>query len=84
MVNKIGTVYPGGLNNGFSSRFSRVQHEIPEEGRQIYRLKRCEYNNEFMVNRLNILSNNKDFTLNNQQWLIYHKTKPNQTNGLLV
>ena len=27
---------------------------------------------------------NKDLALNNLQWLIYHKTKPNQTKSYLI
>ena len=49
MVNRIGTIYPGGLNKGFGSRFcvgSRVGHEIPEEGRGTYRPKRYEHNDK--------------------------------------
>ena len=58
MVNGIGTIYPCGLNKGFSSMFcedSRVQHETAEEGQKTYRPKRCEYNNEHDDNILNIL-----------------------------
>ena len=35
MVNEIKTVYPHGLNKGFSLKFcvgSQVQHETPKEG----------------------------------------------------
>ena len=49
MVNRIGTVYPHGLNKGFSSRFcicSWVRHETPEESPETYRLKCWEYNNK--------------------------------------
>ena len=56
MVNRIGTIYPGGLNKGFSSKFcvgSRVRYQTPEEGRSTYQPKRCEYNKD-MVNSLNI------------------------------
>ena len=34
---------------------SLVLHEIPEEGRRTYRLKRCAYNNEDKDNSPNIL-----------------------------
>ena len=59
MVNRIGTVDPGGSNKGFSSRFcvnSWVRHETPEEGRWTYQLKR-DYNNQDEVSNPNILSN---------------------------
>ena len=42
MVNRIRTIYPPGLDKGFSSRFcvgSQVQYETPEEGQRIYQLK---------------------------------------------
>ena len=48
MVNRTGTVYPRGLNKGFSLRFyggSRVQHETSEEGRLKNSSKLCAYNN---------------------------------------
>ena len=59
MVNKIGTVYPCGLNEGFSSRFcveSRVWHKTPEEGQKTYQMKCCDYNNKDEVNSSNTLT----------------------------
>ena len=35
-----------------------VWRETPEEGRRIYRPKRCDYNNKDEVDNSNILSNN--------------------------
>ena len=61
MVNKIGTVYPFGLNKRFSPRSyedSRVRHETPEEGRRTYRPKSGEYNNKDEFNSPNIINNN--------------------------
>ena len=46
MVNRIGTAYRRVSNRTFSSRFSvnsQIPHETPEEGRNVYRLKRYEY-----------------------------------------
>ena len=60
MFNRIGIVYPYGLNKGFSLRFFvgfQVQHETPEKGRRIYRPKCCEYNNKDKANSPNILRN---------------------------
>ena len=56
MVNKIGTVQPRGLDEGFSSRFcvgSRLRHETPEEGQRTYQPKRCEYNNKDVFSMYN-------------------------------
>ena len=64
MVNRIGTIYPCGLNKGFSSRYwvgFRVWHEMPEEGQRMYQPKHCEYNNKDEVNSLNILSDKKKY-----------------------
>ena len=61
MVNRIRTVYPGGSNKGFSSRFcvdSRVRYETPEEGRGIYWPKHGDYSNKHEDNSPNILSDN--------------------------
>ena len=56
MVSGMRTGYPRGLNKGLGSKFrdgprlrqegSRVQQEIPEEGRRAHRPKRCTDNNE--------------------------------------
>ena len=59
MVNRIGTVYPCGLNKGFGLRFcvgSWVWDDTPEESQRAYRPKCCEYNNADEDNSLNILS----------------------------
>ena len=64
MVNRIRTMNPRGLNKGFSSKFflsSRVRHDTPEEGRRVYRPKRCMHNNEDEDNSPNILSDKKPF-----------------------
>ena len=48
MANGIGTGVPRGFNKGRSSKFregSRVR-QTPEEGRRIYRPKRCGNNNK--------------------------------------
>ena len=48
MVKRIRTSDPRGLNKARCSKFcvgSRVR-QTPEEGRRIYRSKRCEYNNK--------------------------------------
>ena len=68
MFNEIRTIYPHGLNKGFSSRFSvgsRVRHETPEEDQRIHRPKRCKHNNEDEDLSPNILSNKRNnFILN--------------------
>ena len=64
MVNGIRKIYLRILNKGFSSKFcvgSRVRHETPQEGRKIYRPKRCAYNNEGEDKSPNILGD-----INNQ------------------
>ena len=86
-VNRIETVYPCGLNKGFSSRFcvgSQVRHETPEENCGTYQLKHCEYNNKDGVNSSNVLSLNmihknswsddsisKKLTVTKCLWLVY-------------
>ena len=58
------TIYPGGLNKGFSLRFcigSRVRNETPEEGRRTYRPERLEHNTKDEDNYLNTL-NDKIFS----------------------
>ena len=49
MINGIRASDPHGLNKGRGSKFCivyRVPLETPEEGRRIYRLKRCGNNNK--------------------------------------
>ena len=65
MVKRIGTVYPGSLNKGFSWTFcvdSRIRHETLKEGRRTYRPKPGDYNNKDEVNNLDILRNNYQFS----------------------
>ena len=68
MINKIGTIYPCGLNKGFCID-SWVRHEAPEEGRRTCRPKRLEYNNEDEVNCLNILSDTNYLCFNVSQFV---------------
>ena len=60
MVNRIGTVYSGGSNKGFSSRFSvnsQIRYETSEKGLNTYQPKRSEYYNKEEVYSPNILDN---------------------------
>ena len=59
MVNWIRTLYPGGLNKGFGSKFcvgSQVWQETPEENWRMHWLKHCESNNKHEDNSSNTLS----------------------------
>ena len=67
MVNKIRTIYPGGLSKGSSSKFSvgsRVWHETPAKRHP----KCCEYNNEDEDNSLS----DKNYQASSQKfrWII--------------
>ena len=63
MINWIRTIYPHGLNKGFSSKFyvgSWVQQETLEAGLRMHLLKYCEYNNKAEDNNLNTV-NDKEY-----------------------
>ena len=64
------TIYPNGLNNGFSSKFcvsSQVWHDIPKEGWRTHWQKPYEYNNEDEDNSPNILSD-KNYQASSQKF----------------
>ena len=65
MAYRIRTGDPRGFNKGRSSKFresSRVR-QTPEEGRRIYRPKRCENNNENEDNSPKTLNDKKEKSL---------------------
>ena len=67
MVKRIRTIYPHGLNKGFSLKFcvgSRVWQETPDEGQRMHRLKRFEYNNKDEENSLN----DKNYQVSSQKF----------------
>ena len=69
IINGLRTIYPCGLDKGFSLKFcvgSRVQHEPPEQGQKAYKPK-CEYNNEDEDNSPNILGD-KNYQTSSQKF----------------
>ena len=65
VLNRIGTgtIYLGGSNKSFNSRFSgesRVRHETLEEGERTCWVKHYDYNNKEEVNSPNILNDNNN------------------------
>ena len=70
LVNETRTIYPHGLNEGFSSKFcvgSRVQQETPEEGQKKHQPKHCEYNNKDDNDSQNTL-NDKNYEASSQKF----------------
>ena len=61
MANGIRTDDPRGFNKGRSSKFREVSRvrQTPEEGRRIYRPKRCGNNNKVEDNRLKTFNDKK-------------------------
>ena len=72
MVNGIRENDPWGLNKGHDLKFcvgSRVQQETSEEGRRIFQLKHCEYNNKDEDNSPKTL-NDKNHQVSSQKFTL--------------
>ena len=81
MVSGIRTIYPCGLNKGFSSEFCvdfRLQHKTPEEGWRVHCPKCYQYNNKDEDNSLNDKKKYSCFVFLNVKYLenvIFNRTK---------